>query len=188
MNVLDAIKDRRSVRRFSPEPVSQADLKKVLEAAQWAPSWVNVQPWKIIIVEDESKKMALKETLSPKNPAAKAIEQAPLLLILIGERSKSGIYGDTFSTDKGDWYMFDLGIAAQNIALAAHSLGLGSVHVGAMDHPAAGKILDVPEGYEVVEILPLGHPAFPPKSPPRKGLNEFITYETFNGQKWTEAT
>ncbi len=185
MDVIEAVRTRRSVRRFSEEPVSREDLEKVLTAAQWAPSWVNVQPWKIVIVEDPEKKEALKGTLLPKNPAGKAIVQAPVLLVLIGERGKSGLYGKDFSTDKGDWYMFDLGIAAQNIALAAHALGLGTVHVGAMDHKAAASILDVPEGFEVVEILPLGHPAFEPKAPPRKGLEEFVTRETFQGKAWS---
>ncbi len=187
MNVLDAIRARRSVRRFTEEAVSGEALTKVLEAARWAPSWTNVQPWKIIIVTDTAEKQALKETLMPKNPAAKGFDQAPVLLVLIGERGKSGQYGDSFATDKGDWYMFDLGIAAQNIALAAHSLGLGTVHVGAIDHKKAGTILGVPEGFEVVEILPLGHPAFDPKAPPRKELKEFVTYETFSGKTWGEG-
>jgi len=184
MEVLEAIRERRSVRRFTEDPVSPEDLSKVLEAAQWAPSWVNVQPWKIVIVKDAAKKEALAETLLPKNPAAKGLIQAPVVIALIGERGKSGLYGDSFSTDKGDWYMFDLGIAAQNIALAAHSLGLGTVHVGALDHKKAGAILQVPEGFEVVEILPLGHPTFAPKAPPRKELKEFVTLETFKGEAW----
>jgi nitroreductase len=176
------------VRRFTEDPVSPEDLAKLLEAAQWAPSWVNVQPWKIIIVKDPVRKEALAETLLPKNPAAKGLIQAPVLFVLIGERGKSGFYGDSLSTDKGDWYMFDLGIAAQNIALAAHALGLGTVHVGALDHKKAGKVLEVPEGFEVVEILPLGHPTFAPKAPPRKALKEFVTHETFNGEQWAGGT
>jgi nitroreductase len=185
MSVLETIRERRSVRRFTEEPVSAEDLSKVLEAARWAPSWVNVQPWKIIVVKDAEKKGALRETLLPKNPAAKGFDQAPVLLVLVGERGKSGQYGDNFATDKGDWYMFDLGIAAQNIALAAHSLGLGTVHVGAMDHKKAAEILAVPEGFEVVEILPVGHPTFGPKAPPRKELKEFVTHEAFDGEPWT---
>jgi len=184
MDVFEAVRNRRSVRRFTDEPVSREDLEKVLEAVRWAPSWVNVQPWRIVLVEDPEKKSALKETLLPKNPASKGMDQAPVLLVLIGETGKSGLYGDTFSTDKGDWYMFDCGIAAQNLSLAAHGLGLGTVHVGAIDHAAAGRILDVPEGFEVVEILPLGRPAFDPKAPPRKSLAEFVTWEDFNGKNW----
>jgi len=184
MDVLEAVRNRRSVRRFSEEPVSRQDLEEVLAAAQWAPSWVNVQPWRIVLVENPETKEALKGTLLPKNPAAKAFEQAPVLLVLIGERGKSGLYGDEAATDKGDWYMFDLGIAAQNMALAAHALGLGTVHVGALDHKAAGRILGVPGGFEVVEILPLGRPAFEPKAPPRKELRAFVTREAFDGSPW----
>lgn len=184
MDVLEAIRERRSVRRFTDEPVNREQLVALLEAAQWAPSWVNVQPWRIIVVEDAQRKQALKETLLPANPAAKGFDQAPVLLVLVAERGKSGMYGNASATDKGDWYMFDLGIAAQNIALAAHGLGLGTVHVGALNHKEAARILEVPDGYEVVEILPVGHPAFAPKAPPRKGLQEFVTRETFAGPKW----
>jgi nitroreductase len=181
MDVLEAIRTRRSVRRFTAEPVSEQDLEKILEAARWAPSWVNVQPWRIIVVRDPQRKKALKETLLPNNPAAKGFDQAPVLLVLIAERGKSGLYGDIPATDKGDWYMFDLGIAAQNMALAAHALGLGTVHVGALNHREAARILEVPQGFEVVEILPVGHPAFEPKAPPRKELAELVRYETFTG-------
>jgi nitroreductase len=185
MNVLEAIRKRRSVRRFTQEPVSPQDLESVLTAARWAPSWVNVQPWRIVVVEAQETKEALKATLLPSNPAAKGFELAPVLLVLIGEKGKSGLYGETFATDKGDWYLFDLGIAAQNIALAACSLGLGTVHVGALDHRAAAAVLGVPDGFEVVEILPLGHPTFEPKAPPRKELEAFVTRETFSGPAWS---
>jgi len=179
MDVLEAIHTRRSVRRFTDEPVSEQDLVRILEAARSAPSWVNLQPWRIIVVKDPQRRQALKQTLLPNNPAAKGIDQAPLLLVLVGERGKSGLYGGIPATDKGDWYMFDLGIAAQNIALAAHALGLGTVHVGAMNHKDAAKILKVPDGFEVVEILPIGHPSQPSKAPPRKELDEFVSHETF---------
>jgi len=187
MDVLESIRERRSVRRFTEKPVTREQIEAILEAARWAPSWNNVQPWRILIVTDPKRKEALKETLPSINPAAKGFDQAPLLLVLIAERGKSGFYGSAAITDKGDWYLFDAGLVAQNIALAAHGLGLGTVHVGALNHGEAGRILGVPEGFEVIEILPLGHPASPPKAPPRKELEEFVTYETFSGEKWQSA-
>jgi nitroreductase len=187
MDVFEAIRKRRSVRKFTGEPVSGDDLKSVLEAAQWAPSWVNVQPWRIVVVTEPARKAALAGALLPANPAAKGVIQAPVVLVLIAERGKSGFYGEAMSTDKGDWYMFDLGLAAQNIALAAHALGLGTVHVGAMNHGKAAEILGVPQGFEVVEILPLGHPAFEPKAPPRKPLTDFVAWESFQGKPWADG-
>ncbi|MEW6443033.1 MAG: nitroreductase family protein [bacterium] len=184
MDVLQAIRDRRSVRRFTDQPVAREQLQAILEAARWAPSWVNLQPCRIIIVEDPKKKEALKGTLLPSNPAAKGFDQAPVLIVLAAERGKSGLYGNTAATDKGDWYMFDAGLAAQNMALAAHALGFGTVHVGAMNHKEAARILEVPEGFEVIEILPLGVPAHPAKAPPRKELSELVTFESFSGGKW----
>ena len=187
MEVHEAIRKRRSVRKFTGEPVSGDDLKRVLEAAQWAPSWANVQPWRIVIVTETKKKEALAGALFPANPAAKGVIQAPVVLVLIAERGKSGFYGKTLITDKGEWYMFDLGLAAQNIVLAAHALGLGTVHVGAMNSGKAAEILGIPGGFEVVEILPLGHPAYEPKAPPRKPLAEFVTWESFKGDVWSEG-
>ena len=70
MEVFEALRNRRSVRRFSEETVSREDLQKVLEAAQWAPSWVNVQPWRVVVVEAANTKAALKETASPQEPCS----------------------------------------------------------------------------------------------------------------------
>jgi nitroreductase len=79
--------------------------------------------------------------------------------------------------------MFDVALAMQNIVLAAHALGLGTVHVGLLDAKKVAEILDVPHGFCVVEITPLGHPdpTFGAKAPPRKPLAEIAFKEKWGG-------
>ena len=183
MDVLEAIRTRRSVRKFSPEPVSDEELRAVLEAARWAPSWANTQCWEIVVVKDPDKKRALSELLVPeRNPAKRAVAEAPVVLAVCGRKGVSGFYKGKAVTEKGDWLMFDVALAVQNMALAAHALGLGTVIVGALDHRRASELLGLPDDVELVVLLPLGRPAEEPKAPPRKELREFVHLEAY-GQK-----
>lgn len=183
MDVLEAIKTRRSIRRYKPTPVDDETLAKVLEAARWAPSWANTQCWRFIIVRDDDTKAELAATLSTNNPATNAIKSAPIVIVACAELKRSGYYHGEATTTKGDWHMFDIGIAMQNLMLAAHSLGLGTVHVGNLpDSKKAEAILGVPEGFTVVEITPLGYPDGEARTPPRKELSEFIYNEKFNNK------
>ena len=76
--------------------------------------------------------------------------------------------------------MFDLGMAVQNLCLKAHAMGLGIVVVGLIDHAACAKILGVPEGHEVVAVIPVGRPAAPGRqAPPRKPVGEILYRDVF---------
>ena len=180
MDVLEAIKTRRSIRKYKDTPVDDKTLGQVLEAAQWAPSWANTQCWRFIIIRDTDTKTQLAETLSQNNPATNAVINAPLVIVACAQEKRSGHYHGEPSTDKGDsWLMFDTGLAMQNLVLAAHALGLGTVHVGFFDAKKVESILSVPEGYCVVEMAPLGYPDQEAKAPPRKELSEIVFYEKF---------
>jgi len=181
MEVLDAIRTRRSIRRYKNTPVDDRTLETVLDAARWAPSWANTQCWRFVVVRDSGVKAKLAETLSGGNPAREAIQNAPLAIAACAKLERSGFYRGEPTTDKGDWFMFDVGIAMENLALAAHSLGLGTVHVGAFDAKKAAEILGVPDGYCVVELTPLGYPDHEAKAPPRKELSEIVFYDRFGG-------
>ncbi len=183
MEVLEAIRTRRSVRKYAPDPVPDELLRQVLEAARWAPSWANTQCWEIVVVRDPERKKALSELLVPeRNPAKNAVATAPVVLAICGRKGISGFYKGQPVTEKGDWLMFDVALAVQNICLAAHALGLGTVIVGALDHARAGELLGLPEDVELVVLIPLGKPAHEPKAPPRKELSEFVHLERY-GQK-----
>jgi len=174
MDLFEAITTRRSVRRFQDRPVGEDLLERVLEAARWAPSWVNFQPTRYTVVTDPELKARLVDTMSPKNPARKGGLQAPVLIAVSARVGLSGFAGGTALTDKGDWYMFDAALAVQNLTLAAHALGLGTVQVGLFDAPAAAAVLELPEGEVMVELIPLGWPLFQPKVPPRLPLDQLV--------------
>ena len=104
---------------------------------------------------------------------------APLVLAICGKKEVSGFYKGEAITKHGDWMLYDLGLATQNILLAAASHGLGTVVVGAFDHDAAGKILQLPGTVEVVTLIPLGYPDHEPGPPKRKSLEGFVHHDKF---------
>lgn len=93
------------------------------------------------------------------NPATKCSLAASALIVVCAKTGVSGCYGGKESTKFSNWFMFDLGIATQPLCLKVHEIGLGTVVVGMLDHEACKKMLALPEGYEAVAIIPIGHPA-----------------------------
>jgi len=178
-DVMKAIKERRSVRNFEDTDVSEDVLRQVLEAVQWSPSWANTQCWEVIVVKDAGVKEKLQTVVGGKNPASKALAKAPVVLALCAKLGASGFFKEQTTTKFGDWFLFDLGIATQSLCLAAHSLGLGTVIMGLFDHDQVKSALNVPEGYELVTLIPLGYPSKVPSAPKRKSLEEFSHTDTF---------
>ncbi|MCD6292448.1 MAG: nitroreductase family protein [Deltaproteobacteria bacterium] len=175
MKTLECIAQRRSVRKFTDQEVSNEQLKELMQAARYAPSWANTQCWEFIIVRDAAIKEKLAATLPEGNPARKAALAAPVLIVACGKLGASGFYKGEEATSKGDnWYLYDVGLATQNISLAAHEMGLGSVILGLFDADAAGEILNLPDSVKVVTMMPLGVPVKESKAPPRKPLCEFV--------------
>ncbi len=175
----ELLKTRRSIRKYEKRQIPEADLQKVFEAVQWSPSWANTQCWEIVAVKDGDVKEKLKATLPPTNPAAAAIEAAPVVIALCAGKNKAGYYKGEASTVFGDWMMFDLGIAAQSLCLAAWELGLGTVIVGLFDHKAARQVLSVPDDYELVALIPLGYPDHSSSPPKRRAVEEFVHWNRF---------
>lgn len=182
MEVMKAIKERRSIRKYKPDPVSDSDLMEVLEAARRAPSWANTQCWEFVVVKDPEIKRKFADTLPSGNPAFSSFTEAPVVIVACAQLGKAGYYQGKAGTDKGDWYMFDVALAMQNLTLAAHSKGLGTVHVGFFDAKEVAQLLEVPEGIVVIEMTPLGYPAQEAKATPRKELREFVSYEKFGSR------
>jgi nitroreductase len=178
-DLIQAIKERRTVRKFEDQPLTDDQVQTLLEAVRWAESWANTQCWEIIIVRDESIKTQLQETMAKGNPGTKAVVQAPVVFGVCAKLQTSGFYKGQAPTKFGDWYMFDLGLACQNLSLAAHAMGLGSVILGLFDHDQAAKVLQVPDGFELVTLIPVGVPAQIPSAPNRREINEFTHRETF---------
>jgi nitroreductase len=185
MDALEAIKNRRSIRKYKSDPVDDSKLEIVLEAARQAPSWSNTQCWKFIAVRSSATRAALAEAVLPvptlgSNPATNAIRTAPVVIVACAQKKVSGYFNGQAATDKGEyWYMFDVALSMENLMIAAAALGLGTVHVGLFDNRKVAQILDIPEGYCVVEMSPLGYPEFQPNPRPRKTMAEIVFHEKF---------
>ncbi len=178
-DLMSIIKSRRSIRRFQEKPVPEDILHKLLEAARWAPSWANTQCWHFVVVKDMEVKKKIQETVSSRNPSYLALVNAPVLLVVCGQLKRSGYYSDKYPTKFGDWFMYDLGLATQNLCLAAHDSGLGTVIVGLFDHDRVGEIVKLPPEHEVMVLVPLGYPDHAPSPPKRKELEDFVHYDSF---------
>jgi nitroreductase len=179
MELIDAVTGRRSIRKYKPDQLPDEDVRFILEAARWAPSWANTQCWEFVLVTEPEKKKLLAECLPDQNPARPACEQAPIVIAACARKGVSGFFKGQSVTDKGDWMMFDTALAVQNLTLAAHAKGLGTVHVGFFDAQVAAAALQVPSDVAVIELIPLGYPAQEGKQTPRKPLEECVFYNTY---------
>ncbi len=173
------VKERRSIRKYEDRDVPEDILNQVLEAVQWSPSWANTQCWDIVVVRDQALKEKLQQTIAPKNPATKAVTNAPVLLVVCGKKESAGYYKDVAVTKFGDWMMFDLGIATQSICLTAQANGLGTVIVGMFFHDKAADILNLPETHEVAVMIPIGYPAKISQAPERRAVDTIVHYDGF---------
>ena len=176
---MEIIKNRRSVRKYEEKSIADEDLKTLLESVRWAQSWANTQCWEVVVVKDQSVKEQLAATVLKGNPAQKSVAAAPVVLALCAKLGSSGFYKEKATTKFGDWFLFDLGVATQNLCLCAESLGLGGVVVGLFNHDQANQVLAVPEGHDVVCLIPIGAPLKKGSAPKRREIAEFTHYDTF---------
>ncbi|NQT31112.1 MAG: nitroreductase family protein [Deltaproteobacteria bacterium] len=191
MELMEAIKGRRSIRNYTSKAVEDKTLNTILEAARQAPSWANTQCCRFIVVRDSQLRNKLADTAietvkGKPNRGAEAMRITPVAIVACAEMRKAGYYMKEPGgpvTDKGDWYMYDVALAMQNLTLTAHAMGLGTVHIGAFDAIKVAEILGVPEGFAVVAMTPLGYPDEAPNPRPRKELNEIVFYDKFGGEQ-----
>ena len=179
MTANECITGRRSIRKFTDQPVSHDLIEKIVATASYAPSWKNTQITRYIAVEGEKKAALAKCTsIYPGNGAI--MEQAPMVIAVTAITGRSGCERDgSFSTPKGTgWQMFDAGIAGEAFCLAAYEQGLGTVIMGLFDEAEAAKVLDLPEGRELVALIPIGYPAESPAAPKRKTVEDLLTFQS----------
>jgi nitroreductase len=143
---LDIIFSRRSIRAYTDEPVSEADIQSLLEAGMAAPSASNRKPWHFVVVTDRDTLRAL----AAAHPFGKMIASAAVGIAVCGDPAIS------------DWWVEDCSAATENILVAAAGLGLGAVWLGSHGRPerevAIREILGIPERMGVLSLLSIGHP------------------------------
>jgi nitroreductase len=173
MEVFEAISRRRSVRSYKPDAVSDGDVERLLEAAHWAPSAGNVQPWEFVVVRKPEARRALAEAAF----GQLFIEAAPLVIVMCAdERRSSRSYG---SRGRNLFCIQDTAAAVQNILLAACSMGLGTCWVGAFEEAWVRKVLRIPYGVRPVAIIPVGYPSGAVGTRSRRPVPEVVHEEVF---------
>jgi nitroreductase len=165
MELLEAIKKRRSIRKYKPQPVDEQSIRSVLEAAMEAPSAGNLQSRYFYVVRDSS----LRERLAVAAYGQDFIEQAPVAIVVCADHRIQGKYGDRGVTL---YTIMDCAAAIQNLMLCAYSLGLGTCWVSAFNEAEAAKILEVPSHLRPVAIVPLGYTDESPSPRPKVALED----------------
>lgn len=175
LEVFEAIKGRRSIRKYKPQPIPDEVIEKILEAGRWAPSGGNIQPWIFIVVKDR----ATLEMIRKVSPGY--LGTAPLAIIVCSDKRRAFQVGGRLGRD----YMTiaDCAMAVQNMLLAAYALGLGTCVVKSFSSIALKEILEIPDGIEPELIVVLGYPDERPAIPHRFPIEE-ITYLDKYGKKF----
>jgi nitroreductase len=164
LDVFEAIKTRRSIRKYKPTPIPDEDLKKIFEAARLAPSAAHRQPWSFVVVRDAEKKKALAEAANNQEFLA----DAAVIVAAVGDPEVSR-----------KWYEKDVMIAVEHMALSAAALGYGTCWIGAFNEAEVKNLLRIPESVKVVVLLPIGMPDQTPLTKTRKEFSEIFFGEEY---------
>jgi len=170
MDVMEAIRCRRSVRRYSDRPIPEDVLNEMREALRLAPSACNNQPWRFVFVTEASLRKDLAEACN----GQAFVGEAPVVVAGVGlpDRAYGRMGGSRSSVE------VDVAIALDHLTLAAAARGLGTCWIGAFDEAAVGRLLGAPRPARVVALTPLGYPASPdlirPEAPPRREPAEVV--------------
>ena len=178
MELIEGIKGRRSVRKFTDQAVTKEQIEEIIEIARFAPSWKNSQSVRYMLILDKDVKDKIAaEAVMNFDWNTTIIKGAPALILLNTVDKRAGYEKDgSESTSKGEhWQSFDAGIASEAFSLAAFGKGLGSVILGVYDEAKVKEIAGVPEGQKVSALIPIGYPNEEPQAPRRKETADLLT-------------
>ena len=177
MNVTECLKTRRSIRKYTAEPVDHSVIDSIVSLASYSPSWKSTQITRYIAIEDSSLLAEIADKYTPEYNS-NIIRQLNVLIAVTFKKGRCGYERDgSFTTKKGDrWQMFDVGVACQSFCLAAWDHGLGTVIMGVFDEDGISKLLDLPEDQELAALIAIGHPDIEPAAPKRKSVDELLQY------------
>jgi nitroreductase len=160
---------RYSCRRFATTPLLHAEFEHILEAAVWAPSAGNLQPWRLIVVTSDELKGRLAGAAHQE-----FVAEAPVVIVVCAVPGESARrYGER---GRSLYCLQDTAAATENMLLAAAELGLGSCWVGAFEEPAAAAALGLPAAWRPVALVPVGHPLEEPAARERRPRREVVVF------------
>ncbi len=205
MNVREAISNRRSIRKFKPDPVPEEMIRQLLESARLAPSGSNTQPWRFIVVKDAE----TRQRLQAASHNQRHVGLAPVIIACCADIKAFGEFPERIdeliaagalpaksrevfvpALKRGGmsadikWHLLiaatgNTDIAIEHIVLQAVELGLGTCWVRWFDDNKVKEILDIPKNIEIVALLPVGYPAEDPPQRPRFSLEKIVSYEKY---------
>lgn len=212
---LELVKRRRSIRRLKPDPIPDEYIEKILEAARWAPSGANSQPWEYIVVKDKKLKDKIVEFYGEHQKLAFKIEQtrppeermprfnempkfppsfavAPVFILLVGDPRTKDAYPLSSVLDYGGSHFYSsLANTFLYMHLAATALGLGTQWVSATHSPAVEcfikQLLDIPQELEVYDMIVLGYIEKEPDPRCVRPLEEIVHHDYYDRKKFQTA-
>jgi nitroreductase len=173
MDVFEAIRIRRSIRKFRPKSIPDEKLKMILEAGHLAPSASNRQPWRFVVVKDPERKRILAKAADNQT----FIADASVIVVALGDPEASP-----------RWFRQDPMIAVEHMVLAATALGYGTCWIGAFNEEEIKRLLRIPEELKVIALLPIGFPDETPAPRERKPLKKIVFHEKYGEPLVTGAS
>jgi nitroreductase len=211
---LELIRKRRSIRRFKSDPIPDEYIEKIIEAARWAMSGANAQPWEFIVVKDQVTKNRMAESymevrkeqyiiekthveelrhhqLSTQPRGILGVREAPVVIVVCGDRRtlQATVLAALFipaSAGPDSTYVENMANAVYSLHLAAAALELGSQWVSPSRawEQPLKVLLDIPEILEIHAVVPIGYPAYDPPPPYRRELKEMAHFEKYDQAKF----
>lgn len=207
----DVVKNRRSVRRFKPDPVPDEYVKKMLDMARWAMSGANGQPWEFVVVKDAKTKQQISDIMmehahrttnieltrieelrlpraAAPRTSAPGYRDAPVIIVVCGDPRtfQATVLAAHFYSGDWDTFHVNMGNATQLICLAASALGLGSQWVSLALAPEwkIKALLGIPDFFRVRHMVPIGFPAYKPLPPFRREVEEIVHLERYDSSRF----
>jgi len=166
--ILEAIRTRRSVRKFRQDPVSATVVQSLLKAAIHAPSSGNSQPWHFVVVRNQEVTRKLAEAAL----GQAFLAMAPVVIVVCADLGRAmTAYGPR---GVNLYCLQDTAAAGQNLMLAAHALGFASCWVGAFDEKQVARALELADSHRPVALIALGKPADSPEMPERLPMEQVL--------------
>jgi nitroreductase len=197
--LLSVIRTRRSVRVYKGGKVSDGQLESILEAARWAPSGANTQPWEFVVTRDrkkmkrvreiyanEWKQRKLEDPVHYKGLKKDYVGDVSVLVLVCGDARTKQVYLTTRQAgDREKLFQASIANAVQQMMLAAACMNLGTVWVSVREEVEAElrALFEVPDELRLLWVVPIGHARAWPKAKPRRSSAAFTHWETYDGKK-----
>jgi nitroreductase len=197
--LLEAVRKRRSIRVYKTGKVTDAQLEAIFEAARWAPSGANTQPWELVVTRDrkkmrkvraifynEWKRRKKEDPVTYKGLTKYYVGDASVVVLVCGDPRTMQVYLTTREPgDREKLFQASIANAVEHMMLVAASMNLGTVWVSVREdvEPELRELFKVPEPLRLLWVVPIGHGRFWPKAKPRRKISDFVHYEIYDSAK-----